>query len=69
MGPIPCVAVLWALFLVIEVSDLFDGLAARRNGTVSDFGKLFDPYADLITATDSRWEITVFYLREPISQG
>jgi CDP-diacylglycerol--glycerol-3-phosphate 3-phosphatidyltransferase len=46
-GPIPSVAMLWALFLVIEISDLFDGLAARRTGTVSDFGKLFDPYADV----------------------
>jgi CDP-diacylglycerol---glycerol-3-phosphate 3-phosphatidyltransferase len=47
MAIVPYVAVLWGLFLVIEVSDLFDGLAARRAGTVSDFGKLFDPYADV----------------------
>jgi len=46
-APVLYVAVLWGLFLVIEVSDLFDGLAARRSGTVSDFGKLFDPYADV----------------------
>ena len=44
---VPYIALLWGLFLVIEVSDLFDGLAARRTGTVSDFGKLFDPYADV----------------------
>lgn len=47
LGPIPCVAILWGLFLAIEVSDLLDGFAARRKGTVSDFGKLFDPYADV----------------------
>lgn len=47
LGAVAYVAVLWALFLVIEISDLFDGLAARRTGTVSDFGKLFDPYADV----------------------
>jgi CDP-diacylglycerol---glycerol-3-phosphate 3-phosphatidyltransferase len=46
-GAVTYVALLWALFLLIEVSDLLDGLAARRNGTVSDFGKLFDPYADV----------------------
>jgi len=46
-GPVPYVVALWTLFLVIEISDLFDGLAARRTGTVSDFGKLFDPYADV----------------------
>jgi CDP-diacylglycerol---glycerol-3-phosphate 3-phosphatidyltransferase len=47
LGSIPYVAVLWALFLVIEVSDLLDGFAARSTKTVSDFGKLFDPYADV----------------------
>jgi CDP-diacylglycerol---glycerol-3-phosphate 3-phosphatidyltransferase len=47
LSPIPYVAILCALFAVIEVSDLFDGLAARRAGTVGDFGKLFDPYADV----------------------
>jgi CDP-diacylglycerol--glycerol-3-phosphate 3-phosphatidyltransferase len=38
--------VLWALFIIIELSDLFDGMAARRYGAVSDFGKVFDPFAD-----------------------
>jgi CDP-diacylglycerol---glycerol-3-phosphate 3-phosphatidyltransferase len=46
-GSVPYVAILWGLFLAIEISDLLDGLAARRVGTVSDFGKLFDPYADV----------------------
>ena len=48
LGPVPYIAILWSLFLLIEISDLFDGLAARRNGTVSDFGKLFDPFADVV---------------------
>ena len=47
LGAVPYVVVLISLFLLIEFSDLFDGFAARRNGTVSDFGKLFDPYADV----------------------
>jgi CDP-diacylglycerol---glycerol-3-phosphate 3-phosphatidyltransferase len=47
MGPVPYVALLVLLFAVIEISDLLDGFAARRDGTVSDFGKLFDPYADV----------------------
>jgi CDP-diacylglycerol---glycerol-3-phosphate 3-phosphatidyltransferase len=47
LGVAPNLAILWALFIFIEVSDLLDGLAARRAGTVSDFGKLFDPYADV----------------------
>jgi CDP-diacylglycerol--glycerol-3-phosphate 3-phosphatidyltransferase len=36
-----------ALFTVIEVSDLLDGIVARGSGTVSSFGKLFDPFADV----------------------
>jgi CDP-diacylglycerol--glycerol-3-phosphate 3-phosphatidyltransferase len=47
LGAVPYVAILVLLFAVIEVSDLLDGMAARRAGTVSDFGKLFDPYADV----------------------
>jgi len=47
LGVVPYIAILWLLFIVMEVSDLLDGLAARREGTVSDFGKLFDPYADV----------------------
>ncbi len=35
------------LFIVIEVSDLLDGMVARGSGTVSSFGKLFDPFADV----------------------
>jgi len=41
------VAVLWTLFIMIEVSDLLDGMAARAMKTVSGFGKLFDPFADV----------------------
>ncbi|HUX40021.1 MAG TPA: CDP-alcohol phosphatidyltransferase family protein [Rectinemataceae bacterium] len=35
------------LFAVIELSDLFDGMVARNSGTVSSFGKVFDPFADV----------------------
>ncbi|HRW24385.1 MAG TPA: CDP-diacylglycerol--glycerol-3-phosphate 3-phosphatidyltransferase [Spirochaetia bacterium] len=41
------VAILWALFALIELSDLLDGWAARSMKTVSSFGKLFDPFADV----------------------
>lgn len=41
------VAALVALFVAIELSDLLDGIVARRSGTVSSFGKLFDPFADV----------------------
>lgn len=39
---------LWALFIVMELTDLLDGMAARKLGIVSPFGKLFDPFADVL---------------------
>lgn len=40
--------VLWAVFIVAEITDMFDGMAARKQKTVSDFGKFFDPFADTL---------------------
>ncbi len=40
-----CMIPLLALF---ELTDYFDGYYARKRGDVSDFGKLFDPFADVI---------------------
>ncbi len=47
LPPVAAVVVLWFLFVSIELSDLFDGMAARSMKTVSSFGKLFDPFADV----------------------
>ena len=46
--------ILWLLFIVSEVTDLLDGKIARKRGEVSDFGKLYDPFADTLT------QITLF---------
>ena len=43
------VIILWVLFILMELSDLFDGMAARATNTVSDLGKIFDPFADVIS--------------------
>jgi CDP-diacylglycerol--glycerol-3-phosphate 3-phosphatidyltransferase len=45
---LPAVVILWLLFAAIEVSDLLDGAVARSTKSVSGFGKLFDPFADVI---------------------
>lgn len=37
------------LFIIIEFSDLFDGIAARKYKQVTDFGKIFDPFADVFS--------------------
>jgi len=38
--------ILWLIFAVMEITDVLDGAVARKTGTTSDFGKLFDPFAD-----------------------
>jgi CDP-diacylglycerol--glycerol-3-phosphate 3-phosphatidyltransferase len=42
------VPVLWLIFVVSALSDMFDGMVARKRNEVSDFGKLFDPFADTL---------------------
>ena len=43
------VPVLWIIFVASEITDFLDGIIARKRGEVSDFGKLFDPFADTLT--------------------
>lgn len=46
---------LLALVAIAELSDLFDGFAARRYSQVTELGKLLDPMADSI------FRLTVFF--------
>ena len=36
------------LFCIFQFTDFLDGFYARKSGEVTDFGKLFDPFADVI---------------------
>jgi len=47
-GTLWTVPVLWLIFIVAEITDYFDGLAARKLNLMSDFGKLLDPFADTL---------------------
>jgi len=47
------------LVLAIEVSDLLDGWLARRHEAVSQWGKLFDPYADSLARLTVYWALAV----------
>jgi CDP-diacylglycerol--glycerol-3-phosphate 3-phosphatidyltransferase len=40
--------VLMILLVLVECTDFLDGYFARKRGLVSDFGKLFDPFADVM---------------------
>jgi CDP-diacylglycerol--glycerol-3-phosphate 3-phosphatidyltransferase len=42
------VPLLWVIAVVAELTDMFDGMAARRMNQASDFGRLFDPFADTL---------------------
>ena len=42
-------AVALTLTIVFELTDLIDGLLARRWGQVTDLGKVLDPFADCIS--------------------
>ena len=48
-------AALWIILAAAELTDMFDGMAARRRGEVSDFGKFYDPFADTLT------QVTLFF--------
>ncbi len=39
---------LWILFVVMELTDVLDGMVARMQGIVSDLGKILDPFADVV---------------------
>jgi len=49
------VVILIPLFIFMEFTDFLDGYFARKQNTVSAFGKLFDPFADVFA------NLTVLY--------
>lgn len=55
IADIVSVCILVPMILFAEFTDYLDGHYARKHKVVSDFGKLFDPFADVIL------HLTVFY--------
>lgn len=45
---LPSTIILWVLFVIMELSDLLDGMVARKQGIVSDLGMVLDPFADVV---------------------
>lgn len=48
IGPATAISAMWVLFLVMELTDVLDGMVARRQGLVTDLGKVLDPFADVV---------------------
>lgn len=48
VGTVLTAWVLFPLFVFMEFTDFLDGYYARKHNQVSDFGKLFDPFADVL---------------------
>jgi CDP-diacylglycerol--glycerol-3-phosphate 3-phosphatidyltransferase len=42
-------AAAWILVVVIELTDILDGMVARSGNAVSDLGKVLDPFADVVS--------------------
>jgi CDP-diacylglycerol--glycerol-3-phosphate 3-phosphatidyltransferase len=55
LGTVWTVPVLWSLFIGSEITDMLDGMIARKRGEVTDFGKFFDPFADTLV------QVTYFF--------
>lgn len=58
--------VLIALVIIAELTDLFDGMAARRNDQVTDFGKILDPMADSIFRLSVFLALTQGFVKLPL---
>jgi len=65
--------------ILIELSDMFDGMIARGRSEVTDFGKVFDPVADsvsrqtvfisfLMTGIIPLWLYLIFFYRDAFMQ-
>ena len=74
---------LWSIIVCIliaglmELSDYLDGMIARKNKQISDFGKLMDPFADSISrftiflsflsaGLAPVWLIAIFFYRDTL---
>ena len=59
--------VLIGLVVLAELSDLFDGMAARKRNQVTELGKVLDPMADSIFRLSVFFTLTQGFVKLPLS--
>ncbi len=59
----------FGVFLVAALSDVADGMLARRRGQITDFGKLVDPIADKLLLVATLIPFYLLTLRHPELAG
>lgn len=47
------------LLLIVEITDLVDGIFARRHSLVSEYGAMLDPFADSLSRLIIYWSLSV----------
>lgn len=69
-----------AVFILASLTDLLDGMLARKNGQVTNFGKIMDPLADKILVYSAlclfvendiigAWMLIIILFREFVVSG
>lgn len=58
--------ILLTLLLVCELSDIFDGVAARKSNGVTDLGKILDPITDSVVRVSFLLAFTQGIIRLPL---
>ena len=53
-----------AVFVIASLTDYIDGQIARKHNQVSDFGKLFDPFADVFDENGNANPLTMISQEE-----
>ncbi|MDP7422555.1 MAG: CDP-alcohol phosphatidyltransferase family protein [bacterium] len=63
---LPALLLLGSILGVLELSDVFDGVIARKYGLVTEWGKIMDPYADSISRLIVYWALAASTLVFPV---
>lgn len=48
-----------AVFITASITDLFDGMIARKYHLITDLGKLLDPFADKVMVLSAMFSMTI----------